>query len=74
MSRDLNEVNRARFRMALWLLIFFVITLVEGSLTFPFVGHVSSLENLTYGIAVAAPFWISIILFLAIARKDKKTE
>jgi hypothetical protein len=66
-----EQIIRARVRMALWLLVFYLITMVEGYLTFPFVGFTSSMQNVIWGAAVASPFWISIIVFLIIVRRKE---
>jgi hypothetical protein len=62
-SRMLAE-TKARFRMALWLLVFYLITLIWAYLTYPFLGFKSTTENVFYGIWVASPFWITIIATL----------
>ena len=59
-SSRILEVTKAKFRMALWLLLFYLITLVWASLTFPFLGYTSSVHNVIHGIIVASPFWITI--------------
>ncbi len=78
MNPEPQEVVRARVRMAFWLLLFYLITLVEGYLTFPFIGHNSSAQNVLYGIAVGAPFWITILVFLVANRRglysDRKNQ
>ena len=58
------EVMRAKFRMAFWLLLFFLITLLWAYLTFPFLGFSSSTQNVFHGIMVASPFWITVIAVL----------
>jgi len=69
MNPEPQAVVRARVRMAFWLLLFYLITLVEGYLSRPFIGHNSSAQNVLYGIAVGAPFWITIIVFLVANRR-----
>jgi hypothetical protein len=56
--------------MALWLLLFYLITLVEGYLTMPFIGHTYSYENVIYGILAGAWFWIIIVVFLVITGRE----
>ena len=74
MNPDPRQVTRASFRMALWLLLFYLITLVEGYITFPFIGHATHAQNLIYGIIVGAPFWISILVFLALTRRELSSK
>jgi hypothetical protein len=64
-----REVMRAKFRMVFWLLLFFIVTLLWASLTFPFLGYASSAQNVLHGIAVASPFWITVIAALLTLRR-----
>lgn len=69
------EVTKAKFRMTLWLLIFFLITLLWASLTFPFLGYTSSTQNVLHGLVVASPFWITVITaLLTLRRKMRATD
>lgn len=56
--------TKARFRMALWLLVFYLITLAWACFTYPFLGFKSTTENVFYGIWVASPFWVTILATL----------
>jgi hypothetical protein len=66
------EVTRAKFRMAFWLLLFFIITLLWASLTFPFLGYTSPVQNVLHGIMVASPFWIIVIAALLTLRRKMR--
>ena len=66
---QLPEVTRAKFRMAFWLLLFYLITLLWAYLTFPFLGFTSSTQNVLHGIVVASPFWIAVIAALLTLRR-----
>ena len=74
MKPDSRGVTKASFRMAFWLLLFYVITLVEGYLTFPFVGHTSQAQNLIHGIVVGTPFWMAILIFLVLTRREQSSR
>ena len=63
-ASQMLEVTRAKFRMAFWLLLFFLIILLWAYLTFPFLGFTSSTQNVLHGIMVATPFWIAVIAAL----------
>ncbi len=65
-----REIAQAKFRMAFFLLLFYLITLVGGYITFPFLGFTSSTQNVVYGIIVGAPFWIIVIISLLNIRKE----
>lgn len=66
------EVTRAKFRMASWLLLFYIVTLLWASLTFPFLGHSSSSQNVLHGITVASPFWIAVTIALWTLRRKMR--
>ena len=66
------EVTRAKFRMAFWLLLFYIITLLWASLTFPFLGYTSSAQNVLHGIIAASPFWITVITALLTLRRKMR--
>ncbi len=61
---------RAKLRMAWLLLLLFVIHIVEASITFPFVDHSSTAQNVVYGFIVAAPFYTINIVFILLTRRD----
>jgi hypothetical protein len=56
--------------MAYFLLLLFVIHLVEAYITFPFVDHTDTVQNVVYGIVVAAPFYTINILFILLTRRE----
>ena len=60
----------AKLRMSCFLLILFVIHLIESYITFPFVDHTSSIQNVIYGLAVGVPFIIINIVFILLTRND----
>jgi hypothetical protein len=66
----LEKALRAKMRMAYFLLLLFVIHIVEAAVTYPFVDHTSTGQNVVYGFIVAAPFYTVSILFLIITRRD----
>jgi hypothetical protein len=68
--KALETALRARLRMAYFLLLLFVIHIVEAYITFPFVDHTTSAQNVTYGFIVAAPFYTINILFILLTRRD----
>ncbi len=65
-----REISQAKFRMAFFLLLFYLITLVGGYITFPFLGFTSSIQNVIYGIIVGSPFWIIVIISLVNIRRE----
>lgn len=67
-----REKARAKFRMALWLLAFFGITLFWASLTFPFLGFTSSTQNVVHGVLVASPFWMAVLAALMKLRRQMR--
>ena len=72
-SSDPEQVEaalRAKLRMAYFLLLLFVIHIVEAYITFPFVDHTTTAQNVTYGFIVAAPFYVLNIIFIILPRRD----
>jgi predicted lysophospholipase L1 biosynthesis ABC-type transport system permease subunit len=69
-----NKVLRAKFRMALWPLIMYLIALVWAYLSLPFVGHTSSIQNVIWSITAAGPFWIILLVFLVLTRRDQSSR
>ena len=61
---------RAKLRMAYFLLLLFVIHIVEAYITFPFVDHTTAHQNVVYGFIVGAPFYTITILFIVLTRRD----
>ena len=61
---------RAKLRMAYFLLLLFVIHIVEAYITFPFVDHTNTGQNVVYGFIVAAPFYTVNIIFIILTRRD----
>lgn len=66
----LETALRAKLRMAYFLLLLFVIHIVEAYITFPFVDHTTTSQNVTYGFIVAAPFYTINIIFIVLTRRD----
>jgi hypothetical protein len=69
-QENLETALRAKLRMAYFLLLLFVIHIVEAYITFPFVDHTSTAQNVVYGFIVAAPFYTINILFIIVTRRD----
>jgi hypothetical protein len=70
-DRERLEVAlRAKLRMSYFLLLLFVIHIVEAYITFPFVDHTTSAQNVVYGFIVAAPFYTINIIFIIVTRRD----
>ena len=67
---NLEVALRAKLRMSYFLLLLFVIHIVEAYITFPFVDHTTSAQNVVYGFIVAAPFYTINILFIIVTRRD----
>jgi FtsH-binding integral membrane protein len=66
-----HEISlRAKLRMSYFLLLLFVIHIVEAYITFPFVDHTDTVQNVVYGFVVAAPFYTINILFIILTRRD----
>ena len=61
---------RAKLRMAYFLLLLFVIHIVEAYITFPFVDHTTTGQNVIYSFIVAAPFYTVNIIFIILTRRD----
>ncbi|MEW6441433.1 MAG: hypothetical protein AB1640_10910 [bacterium] len=68
-SEQPETVRRAKVRMAVWLLLFYLITLTWAYLTFPFLGFTSPVENVVHGVLVASPFWGAIAAALIVLRR-----
>jgi len=66
----LETALRAKLRMAYFLLLLFVIHIVEAYITFPFVDHTTTAQNVVYGLIVAAPFYTISIVFILLTRRD----
>ena len=69
----LETALRAKLRMAYFLLLLFVIHIVEAYITFPFVDHTNTAQNVIYGFIVAAPFYTICIIFIVLTRRDLAT-
>ena len=69
----LETTLRAKLRMAYFLLLLFVIHIVEAYITFPFVDHTTTTQNVVYGFIVAAPFYTINIIFIVLTRRDLAT-
>jgi len=66
----LETALRAKLRMAYFLLLLFVIHIVEAYITFPFVDHTTTAQNVVYGFIVAAPFYTISIIFIVLTHGD----
>ncbi len=69
----LETALRAKLRMAYFLLLLFVIHIVEAYITFPFVDHTNTAQNVVYSFIVAAPFYTISIIFIVLTRRDLAT-
>jgi hypothetical protein len=69
-QNGLETALRAKLRMSYFLLLLFVIHIVEAYITFPFVDHTTTAQNVTYGFIVAAPFYTINIIFILLTRRD----
>jgi len=69
----LETALRAKLRMAYFLLLLFVIHIVEAYITFSFVDHTTTAQNVVYGFIVASPFYMITILFIVLTRRDLAT-
>ncbi len=61
---------RAKLRMSYLLLLLFAIHMVEAYITFPFVDHTNTFQNLVYGFLVTAPFYTINLIFIGVTRRD----
>lgn len=69
----LETALRAKLRMAYFLLLLYIIHIVEAYITFPFVDHTTTAQNVIYGLIVAAPFYTITIFFIILTRRDLAT-
>ena len=69
----LETALSAKLRMAYFLLLLFVIHIVEAYITFPFVDHTNTAQNVVYGFIVAALFYTICIIFIVLTRRDLAT-
>ena len=65
-----RQVLGARLRLGLFLMLLFLIHVVEVCLASPFVDHTTSVQTLIYGLVVTAPFSVTMIIFLFAAWRD----
>jgi hypothetical protein len=72
-SQGLENALRAKLRMSYFLLLLFVIHIVEAYITFPFVDHTNTAQNVLYGFVVAAPFYTINLIFIVLTRRDLAT-
>ena len=70
--RSPTSAARAKCRMILWLLLFYLVTLLWAYLTFPFLGYHSPSQNVLHGILVACPFWTAA--FAAIVKTHRQSR
>lgn len=69
-ENETMETLSARYNLGLLLVAFWILILIQAYLTFPFVGHTSKIQNVTYGLIVGIPFLIISAVFLILGRKD----
>ena len=69
----LETALRAKLRMAYLLLFLFAIHIVEAYITFPFVDHTTTAQNVLYGFIVTAPFYTISLVFIVLTRRDLAT-
>ncbi len=69
-TADSQSVLKAKFRLGLCLMALFLPMMIYAAITFPFVGHTSKMQNVTYGILVSMPFWISLVIYIVLAYRD----
>ena len=67
---EASDVLRAKLRIGFLMLLLFVIYIIEAYITFPFVDHTTSAQNVAYGFVVTAPFYVTIVIFISVIWKD----
>jgi hypothetical protein len=65
---------KANRRMAFYLMAFLLVLFIMAGMTFPFVDHVSRLQNILYGLVVTSPFIIVNIVFIVLTGRDLKSS
>lgn len=69
-TSEVTDVLRAKFRIGLLMLLLLVIYMIEAYITVPFVDHTTSVQNVGYGFVVTAPFYVTVVIFILVVRKD----
>lgn len=69
-NQETQESLRARFRIGILLLFFWIILLVIAAVTFPFVEHTSQSQNVVYGLFTGIPFVLITGVYLWKAYND----
>ncbi len=69
-AADSQSILKAKFRLGLWLMVLFLSMMIYASITYPFVGHTTTIQNITYGLLVTIPFWGCTIIYLVCAYRD----
>ena len=69
-EKETIQTLRARLNMGIMLLVFWLLLLFQAYLTFPFVEHTSSIQNVIYGVIIGLPFLILVLTYIHRARKD----
>jgi hypothetical protein len=64
------DTLKGRIWMGLFILADWLVILWWSWISFPFVGHKSNLQNITYGVIVGIPFLVFILIYLALSIKD----
>lgn len=72
-ERETKESLRARFAMGIILLVFWLILMGMALVTFPFVQHATTNQNVVYGLITGLPFLVLVLLYLVRAAKDLAT-
>lgn len=69
-ERETRESLRARFAIGILLLVFWCILMGMAAVTFPFVQHETTSQNMIYGLITGLPFLVLLSLYLKRAAKD----
>lgn len=66
------ETLKGRVWIGVFMLAIWLVFLWWAGITFPFVGHETSGQNIVYGVIVGLPFLVLMTLYMALAVKDVK--
>jgi hypothetical protein len=69
-ERETRESLRARLGIGITLLVFWLILMGMAFVTFPFVQHESTSQNVLYGLVTGLPFLALLALYLKRAARD----
>ncbi len=69
-ERETGESLRARFSIGITLLVFWLILMGMAVVTFPFVQHSTTNQNVVYGLITGLPFLVLVLLYLVRAARD----